>query len=189
MGNHQPDSVSSVKPGLVKRLILPALLGHTLIASLCFGQQQAPTQSRTYDRQKNLTTVGLALSRISGDRDHYHSLDFSVYYTYPGQTKQTPEQMNFELVVVDRSRRLNSDLYVVFVADGEELHFGSNRSAIARPVPGRQWLGERMIFLVPLEKFRKLASARELAVKLGAVVFPFPDESRAALRSFADSIK
>jgi len=64
---------------------------------------------------------------------------------------------------------LNTDLYVVFVADGEEIHFGSNRSAIRNPVRGKPWIGERMVFRIPREDFIKLTSAKKLSVKLGAV--------------------
>jgi hypothetical protein len=168
--------------------VLSIALGHAALAGTGNAQQQLPAAETLYDAQKDVTTVRLPLMRISGDKDRYHSLDFSVYYNYAGKTKQLPGQVNFELVSVVKARKLNSDLYVVFVVDGEEMHFGSSRAAIMRPVPGRLWIGERMIFTMPVEKFRKLGSAKELTIKMGAVVFTFSDESRAALRSFADSI-
>ena len=154
----------------------------------CATAFQLPAMETVYDPQKNLTTVRLPFSRISGDRDRYHSLDFSVFYTYPGQNKQVPETIEFELVSVVKARKLNSDLYVVFVVDGDELHFGSNRSAILNPVRGRLWIGERMIFTIPLDKFQRLAAAKELAIKMGGVSFPFSADSLKSLQSFTRSL-
>jgi hypothetical protein len=165
----------------------------TGVAALVIGlflttsQQPAPFET-VYDVQKDLTTVRLPFYRISGEKDRYYSLDFSVYYTYSGQTKRVPESINVELISVVKARKLNSDLYVVFVADGESLHFGSNRSAIPNPVKGRTWVGERMVFNVPVAKFEKLAAAKELAVKMGPTLFPLSDDARESLRVFAKEV-
>jgi hypothetical protein len=149
------------------------------------GVQQSMVWEVDYNAQKDLTTVRLPFSRISGVQDRYHSLDFSIYFTYRGKTKPTPESVNLELISVVKARKLNSDLYVVFVVDGEQLHFGSNRSAIANPVKGRTWVGERMVFSIPVEKFQTLAKGKKVEIKMGGVVFPLSDEARASLRAFA----
>ena len=149
------------------------------------GLQQPTLFETVYDAQKDVTTVRLPFSRISSEKGLYHSLDFSVYFTYSGKAKQGPGSVNFELISVVKARKLNSDLYVVFVVDGEQVHFGSNRSAIPKPVKGRTWVGERMIFNIPLEKFEKLAGAKELAIKMGGTLFPLSDEARESLRAFA----
>ena len=96
--------------------------------------------------------------------------------------------MNFELTSVVKTRRLNPDLYVLFVADGTEIHFSSNRSAIRKPVPGKPWVGEKMVFLIPREDFLKLAAAEKLAVKLGGVTFEFSEELRNNVRALAAGI-
>ena len=156
-----------------------------LLSITTLGLQQPTLFETVYDAQKDVTDVRLPFSRISGEKDRYYSLDFSVYFTYSGKTKQVPGFVNFELISVVKARKLNSDLYVVFVVDGEQVHFGSNRSAIPNPVKGRTWVGERMIFNIPLEKFEKLAGAKELAIKMDGTLFPLSDEARESLRAFA----
>ena len=103
--------------------------------------------------------------------------------------RRTPERVNFELVSVVKARRLNSDLYVVFLVDGKPIHFSSNRSAVRNPVPGRLWIGERMDFLIPYEDFLKMAAAEKLAIKMGSEVFEIDDEVRDFLRAFSDALK
>ncbi|MCA1578286.1 MAG: hypothetical protein LC794_13090 [Acidobacteria bacterium] len=149
-------------------------------------QQQLQTG---HDSQKNLTTVRLPSQSLSGQKDRYHSLSFSVYYEYPGKTPTPPERVNFELRSVVKARRLNTDLYVVFVVDGTPVHFGSNRSAIRNPVPGQSWIGEKMVFPMTRAEFLKIAAAKTLAIKLGAVTFEFSDEMLAKVRAVADGIK
>src|ERR1700755_646738 len=94
----------------------------------CF--YQATLVETVYDQQKNLTTVRLPATKLSGEKDRYHSLSFSIDYSFPGKTSTPPERVNFELTPGVKPRRLNPDLYVVFVVNGEPIHFSSNRSAI-----------------------------------------------------------
>jgi len=68
------------------------------------------------------------------------------------------------------------------------VHYGSNRSAIRNPVPGRLWIGERMVFSVPVEEFQKLAAAEKLAIKMGGVRFDLNDDARMSLKLFAEKI-
>lgn len=151
--------------------------------------QDAPQRLETvFDAQKNVTTTRLASARISGPKDRYHSLACSIYYSYPGQTASAPRDVNFELISVVKARRLNTDLYVVFLLDGKEIHFGSSRSAIRNPVPGKPWIGERMVFHIPREDFLKLAGAEKLGVKLGGVSFEFAEETVSAIKGFAKTI-
>jgi hypothetical protein len=141
---------------------------------------------RDYDRGKDVTTLRMIPQSLSGPKGQYHSLTFSVSYSYPGQTPTPAKEVDLELVSVVKARTLNSDLYVVFVVDGEETHFGSNRSAIRNPVRGKPWVGERMVFRIPREDFIKLASAKKLSVKLGGVSFDFTDSHLFAMRSIID---
>ena len=157
----------------------------TLVASVAWNQQQLET---VYNSQKNLTTVRLPLQKLSGEKDRYHSLSFAIDYSYLGRTPALPEHVNFELLSVVKARRLNTDLYVLFVADGKPMHFSSNRSAIRNPVRGRSWIGEKMVFLIPREEFLKLAAAEKLAIKMGGVTFEFSDELRDKVRQFAEGI-
>ncbi len=154
----------------------------------CFVCNQQPFIETVYDQQKNLTTVRLPSKKLSGPKDRYHSLSFSIDYSYPGETPTPPERVNFELTSIVKARRLNPDLYVVFIVDGKPGHFSSNRSAIRNPAPGRPWIGEQMVFLIPREEFVKLAAAEKLAIKMGGVTFEFSEELRDSVRSFAEGI-
>jgi hypothetical protein len=142
-----------------------------------------------HDTKKDVITARLVRFRIAENVDHYHSLDLGAFYTYPRKTDQTAAaKVDLELYSVVKARRLNADLYVGFLIDGKEVHFGSNRSAIRNPIRGRPWIGERMVFSVPLEEFQKLASANELAIKMGGVRVDLNDVARTALRMFAEKI-
>jgi hypothetical protein len=143
----------------------------------------------SHDPVSDVTTVRSKSVRLDGNNDRYHSLDFTLEYSYPGQTRRIPGRINLNLVSVVKARKLNSDLYVVFLVDGKTIHFSSNRSAIRNPVPGRLWVGERMAFLIPYEDFLKLAAAEKLSVKLGGVEFEFGDDARNALRLFVNELK
>ena len=158
----------------------------TIITGLAWNQ--IVLVETLFDQQKNLTTVRLPSTKLSGPKDRYHSLSFSIDYSYPGETPSSPERVNFEVRSVVKARSLNPDLYVVFVADGEPVHFSSNRSAIRNPVRGRPWIGEKMVFLIPREDFLKLATAEKLAIKLGDVTFDFDNEARAGVQMLAKAL-
>ena len=140
----------------------------------------------SYDTAKDVTTVRMIPAQLYGPKGRYHSLTFSLSYSYPGRTSTPPKQIALELVSIVKARTLNSDLYVVFVVDGEEIHFSSNRNAIPNPVRGKPWVGERMIFQIPREDFIKLASAKNLSVKLGSVSFDFADSHIRSMRFIID---
>jgi hypothetical protein len=152
------------------------------------SQDAAKRIETVFDAHKNVTTVRLPSSQVSGAKDRYHSLSYSIYYSYPGREPASPRDVNFELRSVVKARKLSTDLYVVFVVDGKEIHFGSSRSAIRNPVRGKPWIGERMVFHVPREDFLKLAAAEKLGVKLGGVTFDFNEDVRDAVRAFAKTL-
>ena len=161
-----------------------------LIIIVSGGYAKAQDGPRTvYDRENNLTTLSSESINLSKAKDKYHSLDFTLSCSYPGQNRRIPVRINLNLVSVVKARKLNSDLYVVFIVDGKSIHFSSNRSAIRNPVQGRLWVGERMEFLIPYEEFLKLAAAEKLSVKLGGVEFEFGDEARKAVQQFAKAVK
>jgi hypothetical protein len=142
-----------------------------------------------YDLVKDVTSARLLRFRIANNTDRYHSLDLSASYIYSGKTQTTQPKVDVELFTVVKARKLNTDLYVVFLIDGKEVHFSSNRSAIRNPVPGRLWSGERMVFSLRLEEFKKLAAAEKLAIKMDSVRFDLDDAALSALKLFADEIK
>lgn len=144
---------------------------------------------RDFSPSKNETTLRLLPSQLSGPKDRYHSLSYSISCKFPGNDATGAKDVNFELISVVKERTLNTDLYVVFVVDGKEIHYSSNRSAIPKPVPGRLWVGERMVFSIPREDFMKMAAAEKLGVKLGGVSFEFNEATHITIRSFAETLK
>ena len=131
------------------------------------------------------TTLHLDSLPISGPKDRYHSLSFSVRYEHSTAARATPDVVNLELVSVVKARKLDPDLYVLFLADGKEVHFSSSRSAIPKPVPRKPWIGERMVFHIPRDDFLKWTEAETVGVKLGGVVFDFSRDNRDAVRELA----
>jgi len=145
--------------------------------------------STVFDALKNRTTVRLEATQFAGAKDKYERLSFSVFYSYAGKSNRIPEILRFELLTVVRARTLDSDLYVVFLVDGEEIFLSSDRSAVLNPVRGKRWVGERLVFRLPYETFLKFARAKSLAVKLDGIQFDFDAEHRHSLRELARQIK
>ena len=154
-----------------------------VVSLLAFStpQDDSPLVQVVTDARTGAITVRSKSIPISGPKDRYHSLSFSISYPHPHNAPTPPKTVKFEIVSVVKARRLNSDLYVVFVVDGKETHFSSNRSAIRRPVPGKPWIGERMVFLIPYAELEKMTKAKTLSVRLGEVTFDFDDNARRAM--------
>ena len=165
---------------------LSRAIGLLLLVCVTTIAQTPNKVETTFDEHKNLTTMKLGPVRLAGNNERYYSLDFTLIAEHPGRTKQTPERISFDLVSVVKARRLNTDLYVVFVVDGREVHFSSNRSAIRNPVPGRLWIGERMTFTISYDEFVKMTNAKKLSIKMGSISFDFDEEAKGALKSFFD---
>lgn len=149
----------------------------------CLANQAAKFET-TYDGAKDRTTVQLEPVQIAGEQGKYRRLQMSPSFSFPG-TKQValPAIIDFELQMVIKGR-LSTDLYVVFVIDGEPVFLSSNRSAIKRPVPGRVWVGERLVFRMPYETFVKITKARTFALKFDGTVFPVSETHLQLLKDF-----
>jgi len=173
----------------MSRFLIITILATIVLSVLAQDNFTLTEIVRNYDPVKDVTTVLLRSKKLSGPKDRYHSLAYSIYYSGPGQEPTPPRDVNFELVSVIKARTLNTDLYVVFLLDGKEMHFGSSRSAIRNPVRGKPWIGERMVFHVPREDFLKLTEAEKLGVKLGGVTFDFSERDRTAVRAMAETIR
>jgi hypothetical protein len=149
------------------------------------GAQERPPWSTkvagTYDAEKDETTVRLAPVKISGSRGKYVSVHMSPSFKFPGRSLMEPEIVDFELQTVVRGR-LSTDLYVVFIIDGISFFFSSNRWAIKRPVPGRVWAGERLVFRMPYQTYVNIANAKTLVIKFDGLRFPVGKTQREALR-------
>jgi len=137
--------------------------------------------SGTYDAAKDETTVRLAPVKVSGGRGKYVSLHMSPSFKFPGRSLMEPEIIDFELQTVVRGR-LSTDLYVVFIIDGETVFLSSNRWAVKRPVPGRVWRGERLVFRMPYKTYVRITNAETFAIKFDGVRFPVGKTQKEALR-------
>ncbi len=134
----------------------------------------------TYNAAKDETTVRLAPVKISGGQGKYVSLHMSPSFKFPGRSLLEPEIIDFELQTVVRDR-LSTDLYVVFIIDGERIHLSSNRWAIKRPVPGRIWMGERLVFRMPYKTYVKITKAKTFAIKFDGIKFSVGKTQQEAL--------
>lgn len=173
-------------------LLLMSVLWHSPInvpnSVGVFSQEIAPKIEVVYDRSKNKTTVSLGPVRISGEKGKYHSLHMAPSFDYQGQEPRPPEIIDFELQTVVRGR-LRTDLYVVFVIDGETVFLSSNRWAVKRPVPGRVWVGERLVFRMPYETFLKITKARAFAIKFDGVEFSVGEAQKQTLTELLSYMK
>lgn len=138
----------------------------------------------TYDSDKDKTTVRLLPVQISGDRNQYHSVHIAPSFSYPGREFKKPDAIEFEVQTVVKTK-LKIDLYVVFVIDGETIFLSSNRSAVKRPVPGKRWVGERLIFRMPYETLMKIKMARTFEIKMDSVRFPLSEAVLEQVQEFA----
>jgi hypothetical protein len=165
-----------------------------LTTTICAGQasQMEPVQTAkidtTYDSIKDRTTVRLAPVQISGEKDKYHSLHMTPSFGFSGHQFQRPSKIDFELQTIVKARLLDSDLYVVFIVDGETIFLSSNRRAIMRPVPGRRWIGEQLIFSMPYETFVKITKARKFEIRFDGVRFEVGEPQVQTLREFASKM-
>ncbi len=164
-----------------------AIIALFLLSTTIFAQESG-TIITAHDQGKNITTVKVVPVKISADKDKYHSLHISPAFSYPGHQPRLPETIDFELQTVVKGK-LRVDLYVVFIVDGETIFLSSSRSGIKRPVPGRRWMGERLVFRMLYQTFLKMAAAKTIAVKLDAVQFEFGEEPMKAIRDFAKHIQ
>jgi hypothetical protein len=170
---------------------MPSLESYKMIAG---GQNnrpptpQLPKIETSYDSRKDRTTVRLAPVEISGEKGRYHSVHMTPSFSFPGHQLLTPATVDLELLTVVKGR-LSTDLYVVFIIDGETVFLSSNRWAIKRPVPGRVWVGERLVFRMPYQTFVKITNAKEFEIKFDRVKFSVDEKQREALREFLSYMK
>jgi hypothetical protein len=146
--------------------------------------QESGNIETTYDEAKDKTTVKLARVKISSGQDKYVSLHMSPSFSFTGRRLlATPAIIDFELQTVVRGR-LRTDLYVVFMIDGEKVFLSSSRWAVKRPIPGRVWMGERLVFRMPYETLVKITKATAFEIKFDATMFSVGDQEKQALRDF-----
>lgn len=139
----------------------------------------------TYEADKDRTIVRLVAVQISGEQGKYKSLHMSPFFSFAGKKLlAAPEIIDFELRTVVNVKLLSTDLYVVFVIDGEQVFLSSNRWAVKRPVPGRVWVGEHLVFRMPYETYVRITKAKTFSLKFDGVVFPVNESHLQMLRDF-----
>lgn len=167
---------------LITLLLLTSAVGPQPIAAKK-SVQTAQIETK-YDAAKDMTTESLPPLQVSGEKDEYYSLHVAISFDYPGRTFKAPEFFRFEIRSVVKGRKLNPDLYVVFLVDGETIHLSSNRWAVKHPVRGKSWIGERMVFRMPYDTFVKLTKAKAVAIRMGYARFDLAERSLQRLREF-----
>ncbi len=150
--------------------------------------QETAKIETVYDANLDKTTVRLAAVQISGENGKYRSLHMAPSFTYKGTQPGLPAIIDLELRSVVKGR-LDTDLYVVFVIDGEKVFLSSNRWAIKRPVRGRTWMGERLVFRMPYQTFLKITEAKTFEIKFDGVSFSVGEKQRQALRELLVPMK
>lgn len=156
-----------------------------VIAVAAKGQAEIET---AYDPKENETTVRLKPQQLETSHPRYHSIHIAPSFRYDGTATRRPEHIDFEVQAVVKARRLRTDLYVVFLIDRETIFLSSNRSAVKNPVRRRTWVGERLVFRMPLETFIRIANAQSAAIKMGEARFELRREQFEALQDFAKAI-
>ena len=171
------------------------LIAFVATAAICFGQEagnlpapQVPKFETTYDFAKDRTTIRLAPVKIVGEAGKYRSIHMSPYFSFPGHEPNTPSLVDFEVQTVVKGR-LRTDLYVLFIIDGEKVFLSSSRWAIKRPVPGRVWVGERLVFRMPYDTFVRITKAKTLALSFDGVSFPVGDNEQQGLKELLSYMK
>ncbi len=173
---------------LMLALSLAPLQGTTLLTNSSVVQEPSAKIDTSYDSERDKTTIRLAPIKIAGEVGKYRSVHMSPYFSFPGHTLATPAIVDFELQTVIKGR-LRTDLYVLFVIDGEKIFLSSSRWAVKRPVPGRVWVGERLVFRMPYETFRRITAARTFAITFDGVEFVVGDSERETLRELLTQMK
>ena len=109
-------------------LLVSLFITHTAPGSIltrAIGQETISKVETSYDAAKDKTTIKLAPFQISGEREKYISLHMSPAFSFPGHQFATPAIIDFELQTVVRAKLLRTDLYVVFMIDGEKVFLSS----------------------------------------------------------------
>ena len=179
----------------MKRLFLTLQLSLLLFATihsqpLLKGRDLATANqiATIYDDKQDKTTVRLTPLQISGPKAQYHSVHIAPAFSYPGRQFRKPELIDFEVQTVVKTK-LKIDLYVVFVVDGGTIFLSSNRRAVKRPVKGKRWIGERLVFRMPYETLMKVTKARTVELKMDGVVFPLTETALGQVRVFAKRLE
>ena len=169
-----------------------------LIISLMFATHQSTAAQNSapasqvetkYDPAKDITTVSLAPLEISAEKGEYYSLHVATSFEYPGQAFKSPEYIKFEIRSVVKGKKLNPDLYITFLVDGEIIFVSSNRWAIQDPLPGRKAIGEVIEMKMSPAILTRLISARQAAIRMGGTRFDLSDSHKEKLRLLADKAK
>jgi hypothetical protein len=172
------------------RFVLTATLSALLVfcfhesASLQNATPPLPGIETSYDSAGNKTTVRLTPVKISGEKGKYHSIHITPSFSYPGRNFLKPATIDFELQTVVKTK-LKVDLYVVFIVDGETIFLSSNRSGVRNPVPGKRWIGERLVFRMPYDTLMKVTKAKAVEIKMDEVRFPLTNGALERIREFA----
>jgi len=133
-----------------------------------------------YDRFEDETHVRLESKRVLGG--FMEDVKMGASFFYKGQKLSTPEYFIFLFVSDTKGWRFLSETQreLIALADGERLPLGTlDRDSKVR---SGGWVSEIMVKEVPYETFLKIATAKEVEMKLGKYEFKLKEEHLEALR-------
>ena len=160
----------------------------------------------TYEKEKDLTVVLIQLMPIkegqdpnydfelrgSGDWPRFgmpERLDFSIYFSYPGRTLATPEQVLIGFLYVAFDPQSYESHSLTAKIDGEEVDFGTMRVLRRREIYARgaykPYTGVHLETSIPYETLLRMANARKVKMKLGKVRFDLNKDHMEAIRDLA----
>jgi hypothetical protein len=165
---------------------IPCLVLTSILLSPVMREGQSLKIESSYDAPKDETTVRHSPIKLGGENGQYHSLHLVVSYKYPGKTKRIPDFLTFELITVVKDRKLNPDLYVQLLVDGDKIFLPSNRWAEKNPVPGRPWISEHIALRMPYEVFTMITQAKNVVIQMDAINFSVGKSELKLLREFGE---
>jgi hypothetical protein len=191
---------------------LPFLILALILSTSYFVQTQVPTQraptkrefkyagkiESTYDKSKDETMLFFKLTRIkAGEHLEWEGtnvtsderLDFSMYFTYPGQRLTTPKWVGIGIASGMYEPKQYGDYDLTIVGDKQTFSIGKmtvhDRGATRydpRRPPVRFQLLEAAI---PYDQFLQIANARKVKLRIGHKEFPLDNENLEAVRDLA----
>ncbi len=151
-----------------------------------------------YDKAKDETSVFFNLIRIKGAENldwqgtnvvTDERVDFSMYFTYPGQSLRTPKWVGIGIASAAYEPKQYGDYNLTIIADNERLNIGGmivhNRGRTrydARRPPVEFQMFEAAI---PYEQFLQIANARKVKLQIGYREIPLDNENLEAIRDLA----
>ena len=205
MVNHPLNFLKGIFMKALIRLLVP-----TAIVLACLGTsyaqgERAPNPiapqhiddprefiSTKYDKSKDATVVQLNPILVS-DEEYFasaylltvHNLFMQAYFVYQGKTPSAPPSVVMTFVSLKHAQRYyQKDRNLSFTVDGAPLDIGEAQ-LVQFQAMGDNVLKEILSIEVPYDKFKSIANAKKLKMKLGKTEWDLKKKQLKALRDLA----